>query len=223
MCEDTRPWKYTRYSFSGGFHWDSPIEALRFRLDSGLAEPAVLVYQGHGSTVFAAYSIEFDAVALLWFMTAVIRPIVPRERLLVGERYITTNLVFSLEDDDGPSATDVTPGPAATGRSNNFFPAIADLLSRDRHRLRELRDDRPEHEWARTIECAREAMARPTPLVRTGAPSFSHNPGTCAPWPGWPRSPERRELMFEGTDASFFVDPAVRDGFQPASLDQTLR
>lgn len=113
----------------------------------------------------AAYSDEFDCVALLEFPAAY-RPPLVLER---GSRLITVNTYAQRSQG---IARDLVPGPGDLGHWGNFAPYIADFLCDQPIQLSQRMREISSAEWARC-----EAGAAAARWVRDGRPSRCMLPG----------------------------------------------
>lgn len=144
------------------------VALIRYILWNGDSNPAYVM--SVDPFLVAAYSADIDTVVLLKFH----KHDAQDNGLSVGDRLLSVNYYYKL--DDGKHARDLVPGKGDSGRWQNFEPMIADLLSDYRGRIERRKAELSEDLWARALELAEEAMARPDRTHRSGNPALS----------GWP-------------------------------------
>lgn len=128
------------------------LESLARHLDRGDAR-AALVITTTPDVLVAAYTDELDCVAMLRFHPDV----ADIYDLEIGTRLIACH--FYQKTDYGV-ALDLTPGPDASKRWDNFHPLIGSFLSVDDDRLWQLEQEISEKEWSRTRELADDWLDR---------------------------------------------------------------
>ncbi|MES2571429.1 MAG: hypothetical protein V4710_15420 [Verrucomicrobiota bacterium] len=77
-------------------------------------------------------------------------------------------------------ATDLTLGPAAYDRWQNFYPLIADFLSDSRERISQRKSQIAESEWSRCLFLGQQYLEANPGLTRDGSPFASFTPATYA-------------------------------------------
>ena len=118
----------------------------------------------------AAYTDELDCVAVLAFPPE----FVERFGLTEGARVLAVNVYWR----DSRIAPDLTPGPGAHKRWQNFSPLIADFLSEDRDRIEERKSKIAESEWERCLALGRLAVHDRPGSVRDGSPFALFKPAS---------------------------------------------
>lgn len=148
--------------FAPGFSLDETKRRIAEHLRNGDARAAVVA--SVRPLRVAAYSDEFDAVALLAFPN----PLADELGLRAGDRLVTVN---NYERSAVPQR-DVVSGPAATGRFTGFWPLIADFLTDDARGLAERKAGISEDEWRRCRDLA-DVSIRAGAAARDGRPRYA--------------------------------------------------
>lgn len=139
---------------------------IRGQLQSGESAAAVVVQIN--PLLVAAYSRELDCVAMLKLPDEAVEEHDLRE----GDRLVCVNgYERKLQ-----YQTDLIPGPGELKRYTGFHPILAELISDDRPRLDELRQQISEKEWSRAAELGREYLEAKPGRVRDGRPAKSAMP-----------------------------------------------
>jgi len=116
----------------------------------------------------AAYTDELDCVAMLAFPAW----LVSEHALQPGTRLLTVN-TYSHGTDIAP---DLQPGPNSLKRFANFYPVIAEFLSRDTERISARKAAISAAKWQRCEKMGQHYQQRRPGVCRDGAPTRSATP-----------------------------------------------
>jgi len=114
-------------------------------------------------SIIAAYSDEFDCVALLKFSDI----ITSMYNLHLNKRLLTVNCYGR----GAKVVSDLQNGPLAKNRWTNFRPIIAEFLSDDLGQISKLKNEIHETEWDRTTVLGHERLKASGGKTRDGRPS----------------------------------------------------
>lgn len=142
------------------FRHDSSRKIIKQHLNGGDCRAAIVV--STSPLLVAAYTDEFDCIALLRFPDA----LVDHYRLTQGKRLITSNTYG-----EGPNhLTDLALNPGYKSSWTVFHPVIADFVSNDRQRLITLKEKISEEEWKRVYTLGVEYVEYRPGIARDGHP-----------------------------------------------------
>lgn len=142
------------------------VERIKWYLWDGDSRAAVVM--SIDPLVIAAYTDEFDAVALLAFPPELVK----RYALKPGYKMLTVN---TYELGEG-SASDLEKVESFGSRYRNFTPLIAEFLTRDATRVNERKRQIPREEFDRANLLGERAMKRAATRYRNGRPPHSGTP-----------------------------------------------
>ena len=159
-------------------------EYIGRQLQRGDSRAAVVV--STAPLLIAAYTDELDCVVMLRLPDE----FTGRYELSARSRLLTVN--FYGKDS---KHADVVPGQRCTGRWMAIHPLIADFLTDDYDRLRDLKSRIPESEWARAFQMGQEYLQSHPGVARDGRPIYA---GIPAAIPGHANSHTRERLAVVG-------------------------
>jgi hypothetical protein len=139
----------------------------REHLENGDSRAAVVI--SLQPLVIAAYTDEFDCVAMLQFPDF----LVSEYALAVGSRLLTVNTYYQGHSN---LVADLEHGSASFYRYWNFTPFIAEFLSIDFDRIEQRKSEISDEEWARTLELAHAYLAQHGSQFRNGLPLYCSIP-----------------------------------------------
>jgi hypothetical protein len=157
---------------SGGiWHWierrygipEKDLERIAYCLHEGDCRAAIVV--SLSPLLIAAYSDEFDAVVLLRFAPR----LAAVYDLAVGQRLVTVNNY----EQSISRQTDFRPADGVSSPWTGFYPLIAEFLTDDLAKIKQVKEQISEEEWKRAYELGMQKVLQYWPLPRDGRPKFS--------------------------------------------------
>jgi hypothetical protein len=139
----------------------------REHLENGDSRAAVVI--SLQPLVIAAYTDEFDCVAMLEFPDF----LALEYSLQVGSRLLTVNTYYPGHSN---LVADLEHGPASCHQYWNFTPLIAEFLSIDFDRIEQRKSEITEQEWSRTVELAHNYLDKYGSRFRNGLPLYCSSP-----------------------------------------------